>query len=210
MGILTFPLFKNPTKVPMAVKKIKKVPAKKKLTKAEKRRRSRLAKRNKTAGSNHERDEVNRHKRYFHNVVTTRLANLSRDGDGIDLCNEHEDKFGRLPIETSCKTAVSSIPYMALLEAMDGPGIRVIQFRKTGKSEEGRFMVKGEYSIMYREGYEQFLQHVYAIQVLRLRQPELIQKLEEEFKLQLLDVPQQIQTAYVDTNTKDGSSERST
>jgi hypothetical protein len=176
----------------MAVKKIKKIPTKK----MSKSQRKRLAKRNKQAGSTHERDEVNRHKRYFSDVVTTRYANQARDGDGIDLCNQHEDKFGRLPFEVSCKTSIGSIPYMSILEGMDGPGTRIVQFRKTGKSEEGRFMVKGEYTMMYRQGYEQFLQHVYAIQVLRLRQPELIQKLEEEFKLQLLDVPQQIQIEY--------------
>lgn len=190
----------------MAVKKIKKI-AKKPLSKSQ---RKRLARRNKQAGSEHEREEMNRYKRYFHDVVTTRFANQSRDGDGIDLCNEREDKFGRLPIEASCKTSVGSIPYIAILKGLEAPGIKVVHFKKMGKSEEGKFMPKGEYAIMYRQGYEQFLQHVYAIQLLRLRQPELIQKLEEEFHLQLLDVPQQIQTTYVDTDTKDGPGEGST
>lgn len=185
----------------MAQPKWRKRPAKK-LSKSQRRK---IAQRNKRAGSNHEREEVNRYGRYFHNVASTRSCNQHRDGCGIDICNQDEATFGRLPIEVSCKTSVSSIPFQKLLHEMDGEGIRVVHFKKTQKSKEGVFIAKGEYAIMYREGYEQFLQHVYVIQVLRNTHPELIHALEKKFDLQLLNVPQQVhlQKPVYDSNTTD-------
>lgn len=149
--------------------------------------------RNKRAGSQHERDEVLRHKKYFHNVATTRACNRKRDGDGIDVCNQDEYEVGRLPLDISCKSSTkAALSYVKLIEEMAAGRIKVILHRRTKKSEGGRFMTKGEYAIMEREGYEQFLQHVYAIQILRKKLPEVIEELEKNYDLKLLDVPKQI------------------
>lgn len=172
----------------MAQPKWRKTPAKK-LSRTQ---RKKIAKRNKQAGTKHEQEEASRHYRYFHNLGTSRFVNQHRDGCGIDLCNKDEGTYGRFPIDTSCKTTASSVPFVTILADMEGIGTRVLHVKKTVKSEGGKFMVKGEYSIMYREGYEMFLQHVYAIQVLRNTHPELIQALEKKFDLELLNVPQQV------------------
>jgi hypothetical protein len=108
----------------------------------------------------------------------------------------------------SCKTTVGSVSFQSILAAMDGKGIRILHYKRTQKSEQGRFMVKGEYALMYRDGYEQFLQHIYAIQVLRNTHPELIDALEKKFDLQLLNIPQQVhlQKPVYDRNTCDDKS----
>jgi hypothetical protein len=173
----------------MAQPKWRKTPAKK-LSRSQ---RKKIAKRNKRAGSDHEREEMNRYGRYFHDLATSRYTNQHRDGCGIDLCNKNELKHGRFPIEVSCKTAVKSVPFQGILASMQGDGIRVLHFKRTAKPEGGsNFMTQGEYVIMYREGYEQFLQHMYAVQLLRNTHPELITALEKKFDLQLLNVPQQV------------------
>jgi hypothetical protein len=153
-----------------------------------------MANRNKRAGSNHERDEVTAHKRYFKDVATTRLCNRSRDNCGIDICNQDEFLHGRLPIDISCKSAVLIPAFPKLLDEMGSPegNIKVILYRRTRKSEGGKFMVKGEYAITDRAGYEQFLQHVYAIQILRKKLPEIIAELEKNYDLNLLNIPQQV------------------
>lgn len=151
-----------------------------------------MANRNKTAGSDYERDGVKHHSRYFKDVKTTRLCNRARDGEGIDLCNEHELEVGRLPIDLQYKTASgTTIPYPHILEEMGGTH-KVIHHQRTRKSEMGRFMVKGQYAIMEDKTYDMFLQHVYAIQLLRLKHPELVEQIEQQYKLNLLNCPQQI------------------
>jgi hypothetical protein len=173
----------------MAQPKWRKKPAKK-LSRSQ---RKKISKRNKKAGSDHEREEMNRYGRYFHNVATTRYANQHRDGCGIDLCNTDEETYGRFPFEVSCKTSVGSVSFQRILHEIIGDGIRILHYKRTARSEgEGRFMTKGEYAIMYRTAYEQLLQHVYAIQVLRNTHPELITAMEKKFDLQLLNVPQQV------------------
>jgi len=167
-------------------------------------------KRNKWAGSNHERDEVKRYRKYFHDVETTRLCNRDRDGQGIDLCSADEDQNGRLPFDVSCKCSVTaSLPHVPLfikmrtkyvrgkngkLKAVIVPDdrIKIIHHRHTVKSEEGKFMTKGEYVIMESDGYEQFLQHVYAVQVLRELAPDAVKVLENLYGLKLLNFTHQL------------------
>lgn len=159
-------------------------------------------KRNRSAGHQFEKDEVKRHSKYFKNLATTRACNRSRDACGIDVCIEDESKDGRLPIDISCKSSTSaSIPYIKYLEKMGSEGrIGVVLHRRTQRPEFNtrtkkpgvNFVTKGEYAIMERSSYEQFLQHVYAIQVLRKKLPEVIAELEKNYDLTLLDVPKQI------------------
>ena len=153
-----------------------------------------MANRNKRAGSNHERDEVTAHKRYFKYIGTCRFFNRARDNSGIDLCNQDEFLYGRLPIDISCKSAVLIPPFPKLLDEMGSPNgnIKVVLYRRTKKSDGGKFMVKGEYAITDRDGYERFLQHIYAIQILRKKLPEVIEELEKNYGLNLLNIPQQV------------------
>lgn len=175
-----------------------------------KKARSKQATRNKWAGSNHERDEVRRYRKYFHDVETTRLCNRARDGQGIDLCSQDEGNNGRLPFDISCKCTVSgSLPHVKLFVKMrtimrkgkdgkpksvvvDDDRIKIIHHRHTRKSEEGRFITKGEYVVMESDGYELFLQHVYAIQVLRELSPEAVAVLENTYGLKLLNFTHQL------------------
>lgn len=152
--------------------------------------------RNKRAGSNYEREGVDLHKRYFKDVATTRACNRARDGEGIDLCNTHELELGRFPLDLQYKTAATTtIPYPHILEEMKG-NHKVTFHRRTRKSEGGIFKVKGKYAITTEKTYELFLQHIYAIQLLRIKNPELVESLEKDFNLQLLNCPQQVQTDY--------------
>lgn len=151
------------------------------------------APRNKTAGSNHERDEVKRYRKYFHDVATTRSCNRARDNQGIDLCSENEEKHGRLPLDISCKSSARpSLSYPTLFRKLSPGRIKVLHHRFTKKSEGGKFMVKGEYVIMESEGYEQFLQHVYAIQIIRNMNPEVVKFLEDVCGLKLLNFTHQL------------------
>lgn len=177
------------------------------------------AKRNKTAGSNHERDEVKRYRKYFHDVETTRLCNRARDNQGIDLCSENEEKNGRLPLDISCKSSIRpSVSYPTLFRKMAPGRIKVIHHRHTKKPElvkvkgggtrPGKnFVTKGEYVIMESEGYEQFLQHVYAVQVLRALAPAAVKVLEDLYGLNLLNFTHQLPKTDGNNTTNDGSSE---
>lgn len=151
-------------------------------------------KRNRSAGHNFEKDEVKRHSKYFTNIGTTRLYNRSRDACGIDICSADELIHGRLPLDISCKSSTSaSVPYIKFLEKMNTPPDRigVVLHRRTQKATTN-FITKGEYAIMTLSDYEKFLQHMYAIQILRQKLPEVIAELEKNYGLNLLNVPQQI------------------
>lgn len=160
-------------------------------------------KRNRSAGHNFEKDEVKRHSRFFKNIATTRACNRSRDACGIDICTQDELRDGRLPIDISCKSSTTaSIPYIKYLEKMatthDRIGVVLHRHtvkpaidKRTGKPGVN-FVTKGEYAIMHREDYEKLLEHVYAIQVLQKKMPELIAELEKNYGLNLLNVHDQI------------------
>ena len=158
-----------------------------------------MGNRNKQAGSSYELDGVKLHNRYFRYVKTTRSCNRARDGEGIDLCNEDELSVGRLPLDLQYKTASgTTVPYPKILEEMKGTN-KVIHHQRTRKGgTSGRFMVKGQYAIMEEKTYELFLQHVYAIQLIRIKNPELVEQLEKEFRLALLNCPQQVWPSYQD------------
>jgi hypothetical protein len=82
----------------------------------------------------------------------------------------------------------------------ESPRIGVVLHRRTKKPAINRktglpgvnFVAKGEYAIMNREGYEVFLQHIYAIQKLRQINPLLIETLEKDLGFKLLDIVKQV------------------
>lgn len=108
-------------------------------------------KRNKSAGSNFEREVVNKLKTIgFPNVGTTRNNSRSRDAQKIDVMNVDEGKFGRLRYNIQCKTLSKPAPYGKLLDELpqDGEEINIVIHKQTKKSESGRFMARGTYAIM--------------------------------------------------------------
>jgi hypothetical protein len=108
-------------------------------------------KRNKSAGSNYERQVVNRLKDIgYSDVGTSRNNSRARDAAKIDVVNCNEDKNGRLPYNIQVKTLAKPAPYGKLLDEMpkDGPEINVIFHKQTKKAENGRFYEKGQYAIL--------------------------------------------------------------
>lgn len=160
-------------------------------------------KRNREAGHQYEKDEVREHSRYFLDLATTRACNRFRDSCGIDIARKNEEQLGRLPLDISCKSAtVASVPYIKYLEKMDSDPSRipVVLHRRTKrpaivkrtKKPGVNFITQGEYALTTRKGYERFLQHVYAVQLLRIKNPGLIEALEKEYNLELLAIQKQI------------------
>lgn len=97
-------------------------------------------------------------------AVTTRSANRTRDGQGIDFCNEDESKHGRMMDDIQAKTTTAGLPIATLLPTMKEHDVLdqrmpVIFWRQTGKSEKGRFMVKGHFAISILEDHVKLLQY---------------------------------------------------
>lgn len=151
-------------------------------------------KRNRKAGHGFEITTTKKYRRFFHDVVTTRSCNRARDNQGIDICSQDEEKNGRLPFDVSCKSySTASIPYVKILSKIPPGRIKVLHHRYTKKAKDGvNFVTQGEYVIMEETGYDQFLQHVYAIQVLRDLAPDAIKVLENTFGLKLLNFTHQL------------------
>lgn len=165
-------------------------------------------KRNREAGHNFEREGAKNYSKYFHDVVTTRSCNRARDGDGIDLCSLNELENGRLPLDISYKSyAKAGIPYVKILSKIPPGRIKVLHHRYTKKSKTGtNFITQGEYVIMEEPGYNVFLQHVYAIQILRELAPEAVKVLENMYGLKLLNFTHQLPKTNDRDTTNDGSS----
>src|SRR4051812_22493755 len=168
-------------------------------------------KRNRSAGHNYERDEVIAHRKYFKFVATTRSCNRDRDNKGIDLANPNEIEVGRFPIDASLKTSYQSrIDYAKLLDEMESSPnrIKAIFHRRTRKSDGGKFMVKGEYVVLERKGYEVFLQHLFAIQLMKEEYPEFFNVLTNLYGLNLLDFINQLHPRNDRDTTNDGPSRK--
>lgn len=163
--------------------------------------RVKQGRRNRQAGNRYEVEESHAHKVYFHSVVTTRSCNRHRDGEKLDLCNLDEYLVGRLPLDIQCKTTTSLSYHKFLNEMADSPDrIKVLLHRRTKKGWNrkekkpgNRIMAKGDYAILERKGYEVFLQHFYAMQLVAHRHPEVFEAIQRDYPhLNLIRVPQQI------------------
>lgn len=124
----------------------------------EKKRRS--SSRNRTEGHRWERLIVQMlcNSGVYPHAVTCRSTNRRRDAQGIDVCNKDEDVHGRMQDDIQAKTTVDTPAFAELLATMretDPMGSRtpVVFWRKTGKSSQGKFMVKGQFAITYIEDY---------------------------------------------------------
>lgn len=94
----------------------------------------------------------------YPHAVTCRSANRARDAQGIDICNKDEAIHGRMQDDIQAKTTVDTPSFAELLANIrenDPSGERtpVVFWRKTGKSAQGKFMVKGNFAITYIEDY---------------------------------------------------------
>lgn len=124
-------------------------------------------KRNKTAGSNYERETVKRLKEIgFHGVGTSRNNSRTRDAAKIDIVNCDEDKDGRLPYNIQNKTLAKPAPYGKLLDEMpqDGRAINVIFHKQTKKNNAGRFMKVGEYAIMKLDDFYDIMKKILELE----------------------------------------------
>lgn len=150
-------------------------------------------KRNKRAGHDYERDEVNAHKKFFPHLVSTRLANRARDGQGIDICTLDESVHGRFPFDIQCKSVSNTtVCYPELLERIPDGRIKVVLHQRTGRAPgKTIFRVKGRYAILERKGYEVLLGHVAAIQEVWKTHPELLEAVEKKLNVSLIRVPEQ-------------------
>lgn len=98
----------------------------------------------------------------YPHAVTCRSTNRARDAQGIDICNKDESIHGRMQDDIQVKTTVDTPAFAELLATIresDPMGSRtpVVFWRKTGKSAQGKFMVKGHFAITYIEDYLKLL-----------------------------------------------------
>jgi hypothetical protein len=110
--------------------------------------------RNRTAGHNFERECVRAFKEIgFQHVETSRLVNLSRDSDGIDLANKDELKNGRFPYNMQCKNMSTAVPYIKLLTELPNTNcINVIAHKKTERKGD-KFYPAGKYAFMHLKDF---------------------------------------------------------
>src|SRR5690606_31765541 len=98
----------------------------------------------------------------FPHVCTSRSENQTRDGQKVDIVNRDEVTNGRLRYNLQCKNTTSCLPYAKLLNEMPkgGPEINVIIHNHTKQSEGGRFVTKGQYAIMTKEGFYEMVRDI--------------------------------------------------
>lgn len=106
-----------------------------------------MSKRNRTAGHKWELKCVDKLKHLYPYIVSTRSESRSRDAQKIDLINKDELKNGSLPIQVQCKTMAKGVNYTRLMSEMP-EGENVVLHQYTRKSQNGRFITKGEYAII--------------------------------------------------------------
>ena len=124
-------------------------------------------KRNKSAGSNYERETVKRLKDIgYTGVGTSRNNSRSRDAQKVDIVNCDESKDGRLPYNIQNKTLSKPAPYAKLLAEMpqDGSEINIIFHKQTKKNAAGRFMKVGEYAILKADDMYNMMQRLLELE----------------------------------------------
>lgn len=151
-------------------------------------------KRNRKAGHTYELEEVSLHKNHFPVIGTTRQFNRSRDADGIDICMQDEAAYGRLILDISCKSACVIPNYPKLFSKIPtGDGrIKVVlhQYtRRGGGTIKPRMDIVGRYATLERAGYEKLLECAIAINHIRHRYPEMIDRLEQLMNTTFISIP---------------------
>lgn len=124
-------------------------------------------KRNKAAGHGFERQVVKDLKAIgFPNVCTSRLASRLRDSQKIDVVNEDEDKYGRLPYNIQCKNLAKLADYPKLLDELpqDTSHINVVFHKKTKKTTAGVFRTQGEYAILKLDDFYSMMKKIVELE----------------------------------------------
>ena len=115
-----------------------------------------MSKRNKTVGSQWERDSANLLRPVFPDACTSRSESRNRDNEKVDLCNT-----GFLNVQNKCYS--KPLKYDEVLDEMpvEEGQMNVIFDRQTRKHPtSGRFMKKGEYVHMHLEDFVELIKKV--------------------------------------------------
>lgn len=101
-------------------------------------------------------------------AVSSRAANRSRDGKGIDLVNEDESLDGRMVDNIQCKSSSQQVNYINLLSRIDDdPGrLPVVIHEHTRPSQTGVFMIQNHYAICYAVDYLELLAYREGFRIL--------------------------------------------
>jgi len=106
------------------------------------------ANRNRTAGLNFERETARILREFFPKAVTSRAESRNRDDQKVDLCYT-----GFLNVQ--CKSYSKILKYPEILDEMpiEEGQMNVIFDRQTRKTDNGRFMKRGEYVHMHLDDF---------------------------------------------------------
>lgn len=127
-------------------------------------------KRNRQSGNNWERLCAKQLREIgYLDLKTSRECSRQRDAEKVDLCNAHEDIYGRLPFNVQCKTLTTTAKYPKLLQELKdfNPGdnqINVVFHRMTKKSAKGRFMTTGEYALLNLDDFYNMVDKLFKLE----------------------------------------------
>lgn len=112
-------------------------------------------KRNRTAGSNWERDLVQLFRSIgFPYVVTTRSESRSRDAQKIDLINKDEFNHGRLPYNVQAKNVKGHLKYAKVLgELPKDKGVINVVLHKQTEKKNNRFVTVDKFAILHLDDF---------------------------------------------------------
>jgi hypothetical protein len=113
--------------------------------------------RSRTVGHNFERDSVKLLKEFYPDVCTSRAESKRRDDQKVDLCYT-----GFLNVQNKCYSKILKYPEILDELPIEEGQMNVIFDRQTRKTDNGRFMKRGEYVHMHLEDFLELLRKVYA------------------------------------------------
>jgi hypothetical protein len=111
--------------------------------------------RNRNAGNGYERECVKVLREFFPKVVTSRAESRNRDDQKVDLCYT-----GFLNVQ--CKNYSKILKYPEILGEMpvEKGQMNVIFDKQTRRTDNGRFMKKGEYVHMHMDDFLTLIRNV--------------------------------------------------
>lgn len=123
-------------------------------------------KRNRSAGNGWERELANEFRKLgFPHVITSRKGSRLRDSQKVDLMNEDEDAYGRLPYNVQAKNVKGHLKYAKVIgELPNNPGIiNVIMHKQTVKTNE-RFVCSGKYAILNLDDFLNMIKKIKTLE----------------------------------------------
>lgn len=104
--------------------------------------------RNRQVGHSLERDSVKLLREFFPKAVTSRAESRNRDDQKVDLCHT-----GFLNVQCKCYSKILKYPEILDEMPIEEGQMNVIFDRQTRKTDNGRFMKRGEYVHMHLEDF---------------------------------------------------------